>query len=181
MKSANGVYTVGQVAKLMKVAPRTVTKWIDEGELTGYRINISRDRRVLKVNLVRFLRKYGLSMEGLEAGYQCAVLAGFPAAFTDALTPLLADWDVRTAPTLFSAGATLARSKAGVVALGAGALGGAGVREAGEAAVLLGAAVVVRLGDDNDATPWAKRGWAMLAADATPEAAAAVLRKAVGL
>jgi len=32
------VFTTGQVAKICKVAPRTVSKWFDSGRLKGYRI-----------------------------------------------------------------------------------------------------------------------------------------------
>ena len=39
------VFTTGQVAKICKVAPRTVSKWFDSGRLKGYRIPGSQDRR----------------------------------------------------------------------------------------------------------------------------------------
>ncbi|MFA6426095.1 MAG: helix-turn-helix domain-containing protein, partial [Phycisphaerae bacterium] len=32
------IFTTGQVAQICKVAPRTVTKWFDTGQLKGYRI-----------------------------------------------------------------------------------------------------------------------------------------------
>ena len=38
------VFTTGQVAKICKVAPRTVSKWFDSGRLKGYRIPGSQDR-----------------------------------------------------------------------------------------------------------------------------------------
>ena len=38
------VFTTGQVAKICKVAPRTVSKWFDSGRLRGYRIPGSQDR-----------------------------------------------------------------------------------------------------------------------------------------
>src|SRR5947207_1217774 len=40
------VFTTGQVAKICKVAPRTVSKWFDSGRLRGYRIPGSQDRRI---------------------------------------------------------------------------------------------------------------------------------------
>ena len=33
------VLTTGEVAEICKVAPRTVSKWFDSGELEGYRIS----------------------------------------------------------------------------------------------------------------------------------------------
>ena len=62
------VFTTGQVAKLCKVASRTVCQWIDSGLLNGYRIPSTgkrgsvnfgeqSDRRVLRGDLIRFLRE----------------------------------------------------------------------------------------------------------------------------
>lgn len=48
-------FTTGQVAKICKVAPRTVSKWIDSGTLKGYRIPNSQDRRVPREHLKAFL------------------------------------------------------------------------------------------------------------------------------
>ena len=54
------VYTTGQVAKLLHVAPRTVSKWFDAGRLGGYRIPGSQDRRIPKDALVAFLKENGM-------------------------------------------------------------------------------------------------------------------------
>jgi excisionase family DNA binding protein len=60
------VFTTGQVAKLCKVAPRTVTKWFDSGRLRGYRIPGSQDRRIPRESLVRFLKEHGMPLGELE-------------------------------------------------------------------------------------------------------------------
>ena len=60
------VYTTGQIAKHCKVAPRTVSKWIDSGRLKGFRIPGSQDRRVSHEHLVRFLRGHGLPLGDLD-------------------------------------------------------------------------------------------------------------------
>ena len=49
------VFTTGQVAKICKVAPRTVSKWFDSGRLKGYRIPGSQDRRIPREYLIKFL------------------------------------------------------------------------------------------------------------------------------
>jgi hypothetical protein len=49
------VFTTGDVAKMLTVAPRTVSKWFDSGLLKGYRIPLSNDRRIPRASLVRFL------------------------------------------------------------------------------------------------------------------------------
>jgi excisionase family DNA binding protein len=50
------VLTTGEVAKLCNVAPRTVSKWFDSGQLKGYRIPGSKDRRIPVSELVRFMK-----------------------------------------------------------------------------------------------------------------------------
>lgn len=60
------IFTTGQVAKLCKVAPRTVTKWFDSGSLRGYRIPGSQDRRIPRENLIRFLKENGMPLGELE-------------------------------------------------------------------------------------------------------------------
>ena len=62
------IYTTEQVAKLCKVAPRTVSKWFDSGRLRGYRIPCSQDRRIPHRHLVRFLKEHG--MTGILKGIQ---------------------------------------------------------------------------------------------------------------
>src|SRR5471030_3337809 len=52
------VFTTGQVAKICKVAPRTVSKWFDSGRLRGYRIPGSQDRRIPREQLIRFLKEH---------------------------------------------------------------------------------------------------------------------------
>lgn len=55
------IYTTGQLARMLGVAPRTVSKWCDDGKLPSYRIPSpgrpvgKGDRRVLHNELVRFL------------------------------------------------------------------------------------------------------------------------------
>ncbi len=60
------VFTTGQVAKICKVAPRTVSKWFDSGRLRGYRIPGSQDRRIPREYLVRFLKEHGMPLGELE-------------------------------------------------------------------------------------------------------------------
>ena len=61
------VFTTGQVAKICKVAPRTVSKWFDSGRLRGYRIPGSQDRRIPREHLVRFLKEHGMPLGELES------------------------------------------------------------------------------------------------------------------
>ena len=59
------VLTTGQVSRICKVAPRTVCKWFDSGELRGYRIPGSRDRRIPVGELIRFMKAHRMPTEML--------------------------------------------------------------------------------------------------------------------
>lgn len=61
-----GVFTTGQVAKICGVAPRTASKWIDSGALSGYRLPNSMDRRVIRKKLVEFLESHGMSTQNVS-------------------------------------------------------------------------------------------------------------------
>ncbi len=67
MKGKN-VLTTGDVAKICNVAPRTVSKWFDTGQLKGYRIPGSKDRRIPMDELVRFMKSHNMPTEGLWSG-----------------------------------------------------------------------------------------------------------------
>jgi excisionase family DNA binding protein len=60
------ILTTGQVAQICKVAPRTVTKWFDTGQLKGYRIPGGRDRRIPATELIRFMKVHNMPTEELE-------------------------------------------------------------------------------------------------------------------
>jgi excisionase family DNA binding protein len=62
------VLTTGQVAQLCNVAPRTVTKWFDSGQLGGYRIPGSKDRRIPQNELIRFMKAHDIPTGDLEKG-----------------------------------------------------------------------------------------------------------------
>lgn len=68
MSSHADVLTTGQVAKICNVAPRTVSKWFDSGQLRGYRIPGSKDRRIPRDQLLRFMKAHGIPMDGIESG-----------------------------------------------------------------------------------------------------------------
>src|SRR5207249_8428320 len=68
------VFTTGQVAKICKVAPRTVSKWFDSGRLRGYRIPGSQDRRIPREYLIKFLKEHGMPVGDLEDEAMAKVL-----------------------------------------------------------------------------------------------------------
>ena len=62
------VLTTGQVAKICNDAPRTVSKWFDSGQLRGYRIPGSKDRRIPLAQLIRFMQAHNIPLGDLDTG-----------------------------------------------------------------------------------------------------------------
>lgn len=107
------VFTTGQVAKICKVAPRTVSKWFDSGRLKGYRIPGSQDRRIPREQLIRFLKEHGMPLGELEEEeWHKVLLIGTEKLFNDRLKEALPeseDFKYELANSGFEAG-TLAQS-----------------------------------------------------------------------
>src|SRR5436190_1996081 len=102
------VFTTGQVAKICKVAPRTVSKWFDSGRLRGYRIPGSQDRRIPREHLLRFLKEHGMPLGDLEAEvYHKILVVGADAPLLGSLREQLREGDdfrIETAASGFEAG-----------------------------------------------------------------------------
>jgi excisionase family DNA binding protein len=88
------VFTTGQVAKICKVAPRTVSKWFDSGRLRGYRIPGSQDRRIPREHLIKFLKEHGMPLGELEEeGWHKILIIGAEKVFIDRMKDLLPESD----------------------------------------------------------------------------------------
>lgn len=102
------VFTTGQVAKICKVAPRTVSKWFDSGRLRGYRIPGSQDRRIPREHLIRFLKEHGMPLGELEEeGWHKILIIGAEKLFIDRIQELLPedeDYKYELAASGFEAG-----------------------------------------------------------------------------
>jgi excisionase family DNA binding protein len=68
MAKGKNVLTTGDVARICNVAPRTVSKWFDSGQLKGYRIPGSKDRRIPRSELDRFMKANNMPTTMLPAG-----------------------------------------------------------------------------------------------------------------
>lgn len=112
MQKKKEILTTGEVARICNVAPRTVTKWFDSGQLHGYRIPGSRDRRIPVGELIRFMKAHNMPTETLDKGHmRVLVINSDPAAgqaFADQLK-IKGSYETRLADNSFEAG--LAASK----------------------------------------------------------------------
>lgn len=104
------ILTTGEVARICNVAPRTVSKWFDNGQLRGYRIPGSRDRRIPLDHLVRFMRAHGMPVSGIETGQTRVLFVDADADLADLLRTALSEqggYEVRVAGSGFEAGAVV--------------------------------------------------------------------------
>lgn len=120
MAKRNDVLTTGQVAKLCKVAPRTVSKWFDAGQLRGYRIPGSKDRRIPMHHLIRFMKAHGIPLNGLESGETRVLILDDTdnASMLELLTDALgreAGYEVQSARSAFEAGVLAEKLKPNVL------------------------------------------------------------------
>ncbi|MCA9278308.1 MAG: response regulator [Phycisphaeraceae bacterium] len=101
------VLTTGEVAKICNVAPRTVSKWFDNGSLKGYRIPGSKDRRIPVAELIEFMKAHGMPLNGLKTGSTRVLIADTDSEMLDVLTKVLREqtsYDVSIAKSGFEAG-----------------------------------------------------------------------------
>jgi excisionase family DNA binding protein len=101
------IFTTGQVAKICKVAPRTVSKWFDSGRLRGYRIPGSQDRRIPREHLIRFLKEHGMPLGELEDEAMGKILlVGADQQVRSSLTEMMSpeDFKIEIAASGFEAG-----------------------------------------------------------------------------
>ena len=115
------VLTTGEVARICKVAPRTVTKWFDSGQLRGYRIPGSKDRRIPVNQLIRFMRQNNMPLDGMLHFTKTRILiVDDEAEIVDMLRDLLSQqttYDVQVARNGFEAGLAAERIKPHVILL----------------------------------------------------------------
>jgi len=111
------VLTTGEVAKLCNVAPRTVSKWFDAGQLRGYRIPGSKDRRIPVDQLIRFMHAHGIPLNGLDAGRTRVLVIESDSMMAQTLGASLSKegFEVQTASTALEAGAAAVELRPHVV------------------------------------------------------------------
>lgn len=101
------VLTTGEVAKICNVAPRTVSKWFDSGQLVGYRIPGSKDRRIPLQQLIKFMKQHGMPLDGLMTGSTRVLIVDDEADIVSVIEKVLEDevkYEVEVARSGFAAG-----------------------------------------------------------------------------
>ncbi|MHC4792629.1 MAG: helix-turn-helix domain-containing protein, partial [Planctomycetota bacterium] len=112
MAKGKNVLTTGEVAKICNVAPRTVSKWFDSGQLKGYRIPGSKDRRIPVSELMRFMKVHNMPTTALPVGKIRVLLVDSNGKASSALADTLrnkANYEVRTVQSNFETGVVAQR------------------------------------------------------------------------
>lgn len=107
MAKGKNVLTTGDVAKICNVAPRTVSKWFDTGQLKGYRIPGSKDRRIPVSELIRFMKAHNMPAPALPVGKIRILIVDSNESAASALADTLqtqADYEVQIADSNFQTG-----------------------------------------------------------------------------
>ena len=110
MAKGKNVLTTGDVAKICNVAPRTVSKWFDNGQLKGYRIPGSKDRRIPLSELVRFMKVNNMPITALPVGKIRVLVVNSDSSTADALAETLqnkAGYEVQIVKSTFETGVTV--------------------------------------------------------------------------
>ena len=107
MPRQKDILTTGEVAKICNVAPRTVSKWFDSGQLRGYRIPGSKDRRIPLNSLIRFMKQHNIPVNDLQSGRTRVLIVDDESEIVDVLEKVLteqANYEVHRAHTGFASG-----------------------------------------------------------------------------
>jgi len=107
MAKGKNVLTTGEVARICNVAPRTVSKWFDNGQLKGYRIPGSKDRRIPVSELIRFMKVHNMPTTAVPVGHIRVLIvdsnSDSASKLADALTAKT-DYEVQTVQSNFATG-----------------------------------------------------------------------------
>jgi CheY-like chemotaxis protein len=112
MAKGKNVLTTGDVARICNVAPRTVSKWFDSGQLKGYRIPGSKDRRIPVNELIRFMKINNMPVPALPVGKMRVVIVDSNPESASKLAESLkakSDYEVSIAKNNFETGTAVQR------------------------------------------------------------------------
>jgi two-component system, OmpR family, response regulator RpaA len=129
-RSRKEVYTTGEVAKICHVAPRTVSKWFDCGQIKGYRVPGSKDRRIPVSELVRFMRTHGIPLGELDTGRGRVLIVSADYEFGHRLSELLSagnTLECQWVASTFAAGIASGSNRPDVMVIDAESLQSGGV------------------------------------------------------
>jgi excisionase family DNA binding protein len=114
------VYTTGEVAKFTGVNFRTVIRWIERGELEGYKLPGRGDHRVTKSSILAFMQQHHIPLPSELSGLgRKALVVDDDLPMANAIARVLKrdGWEVKIANDGFEAGMELAGFKPSLLIL----------------------------------------------------------------
>ena len=120
MPRQKDILTTGEVAKICNVAPRTVSKWFDSGQLRGYRIPGSKDRRIPLNSLIRFMKQHNIPVDSLQSGRTRVLIVDDESEIVEVLEKVLieqANYEVHAAHSGFASGVECEKFRPHVILL----------------------------------------------------------------
>ncbi len=103
----NRVFTTGEAAAICAVSADTVARWVDSGQLQGYRLGPGGDRRIPYDALKTFMHARGIPLDSLERETVCILVVDDDPYYLDIIPAVLTQqnpYTVLTASTGFDAG-----------------------------------------------------------------------------
>lgn len=114
-------YTSGDIAKICGVSLRTVIRWIEKGELKGFKLPGRGNNRVSEDNLINFLKAHEIPLpeELVKPGENLILIVDDEPAAARAIQRVLrgAGYETKIAANGFEAGALLTQFKPAVMTL----------------------------------------------------------------
>lgn len=101
------VFTTGEAADICKLSQQTIIRCFDSGQLSGFRVPGSKFRRIPRDELLRFMKKNSIPLDGLDNGKVKILVVDDDPEIVDLFIDVLkrdGRFDVSSASTGYDAG-----------------------------------------------------------------------------
>ena len=114
------VFTTGEVAKILHVSQMSVIKWFNEGKLEGYRVPYSKDRRISRESLLKFIKVNSLPIDEFVSLQRNVLIVDDDASVRNAIELIfddLEEYKIEQASSGYEAGLKLGRTDPDIIIL----------------------------------------------------------------
>ncbi len=101
------VFTTGEAAEICKLSQQTIIRCFDSGQLGGFRVPGSRFRRIPRDQLLRFMKKNSIPLDGLSSDKHKVLVVDDDPEIVELFVDVLkrdGHFEVQTASTGYDAG-----------------------------------------------------------------------------
>lgn len=114
------IFTSGEVAKICSTSLQTINRWLNSGELPGYRPTPKADWRITRKNLVKFMKENNIPLEFINGDKIKILVIDDEPSIPRTIQKVFKNeekFEIETASSGFTAGAKLESIKPDVVIL----------------------------------------------------------------